>query len=498
MSESIENQHSTAWVVTKFGGTSVSTAARWTRISEIVGRHTNAGRRVLLVCSAVAGVTNQLEAVVASLVAGEPTAALLRALRATHVGLAASMGIDPALLDEPLAALAARVAAVEGRPTPRDRAAILSYGEVLSTSLGVAWLRGRGVSAAWVDARTLLSAAPLAPTTDPDADLTDHYLSSMCTGEPRPEVRQGLEALDVAVVVTQGFIARGHDGATVLLGRGGSDASGAYLAATIEAEALEIWTDVPGLFTADPRTVPDARLLQRTSYTEAEALGALGAKVIHPRTIEPCRVYGIPIRVGWTDRPGLPGTRIDGTRTPRGIKAVVARRGLALISMWRPSTWQPVGFMAEVAARFHRRGLSMDLISSSPSEIRVTVDLAAFPSAASELAALVEDLAAVCRPQLLSRVGCVSVVGDGAVAAMLRQGLPLDVFADAHVHLISHAGNGGHASVVVDERELDRLVTAAHALLVAPRAAPSVFGPGWAALTAPAVATVEEVRCRAS
>ena len=485
----------TRWVVVKVGGTSVASAERWSRIEEICGRHVELGRRVLLVCSAVSGVTNRLEVVVTALSGGADPAPVVGEIRRIHRELARALHLDPDLVTEDLASLDRAIAAAASPPTALDHARILAHGELLSTRLGAAWLDARGLSAAAGDARELLLAEP-----DPERD--ERYLSARCAGRRRPEVRAALDRLGVSVAVTQGFIARDRAGDTVLLGRGGSDASGAYLAAAIEADLLEIWTDVPGMFTADPRHVPSARLLRRITYAEAEALGALGARVLHPRTIEPCRAAGIPIRIGWTEQPEVEGTVIAGARSPRGIKAIVARRGLVLLSMWRPSSWQPVGFMAEVATRFQRRGLSMDLIASSPSEIRVTVDLAAFPSAGAELSALCAELAEVCRPRVVSRVGCVSLVGAGAVADLLRGARGLDALADVHVHLVHHAANGGHVSFVVDEAEIDELVAAAHDRLVAGAASPSVFGPGWDELdgspsTGP-IAAEEGIPCAAS
>lgn len=482
------------WVVLKFGGTSVASAERWSQVERIVERPVALGGRVLLVCSAVSGVTDRLEVILTALAGGADPAPVTGEVRRIHRELARSLDLDPELVAADLASLDRAIDAAASPPTARDRARILAHGELLSTRLGAARLVAGGLSAAWVDARDLLVA-------EPDHGRDERYLSARCAGRPRPEVRATLERLGATVAVTQGFIARSPDGDTVLLGRGGSDASGAYLAAAIAADLLEIWTDVPGMFTADPRRVPDARLLRRVTYAEAEALGALGARVLHPRTIEPCRQAGIPIRIGWTEKPALEGTVIAGARSPRGLKAITARRGLALLSMWRPSSWQPVGFMAEVAARFQRRGLSMDLIASSPSEIRVTVDLAAFPSAAAELEALCVDLAEVCRPRLVSRVGCVSLVGAGAVAELLRSAVGLDALARAHVHLVHHAANGGHVSFVVDETEVDDLVAAAHERLLAGPASPSIFGPGWSELDgSPATrpeAAAEEIPCAA-
>jgi diaminopimelate decarboxylase/aspartate kinase len=459
------------WVVAKFGGTSVATPERWRQVARIVASHRAAGSRVLLVCSAVAGVTNRLAALLATLDDGDDPAAELAALTATHRDLAADLGLAATVADADLAGLAARARAATAPLSPAERAAIMAHGELLSTRLGAAFLADRGLDVTWMDARDLLDA-------EPEGDRAERYLSARCEPAFRPAVRARLDRSS-GVVITQGFIARGEGGETVLLGRGGSDASAGYLGAAIAAAAIELWSDVPGMFTADPRAVPSARLLRRLSFGEAETLGALGAKVVHPRCIEPARAAGIPIRLGWTARPDVEGTRIVGARPPRGAKAIVSRSELVLVTMWRPSSWQPVGFMAEVASRFHRHGLSMDLIASSPSEIRATVDLAAFPSAADDLEPLMAELAEVCRPRLLPRVACVSAVGAGVAHELLRSAGGLTPFADTPVHLISHAANGGHVSVVVDERDAAPLVAAAHEVLVAPERDESTFGPRW-------------------
>ncbi len=461
------------YIVLKFGGTSVARRAGWEAILEVVRRRRASGEHPLVVCSAVAGITDRLVALADTVLAGGDPAPGLADIARVHRKLARELEVDASILDADEQSLAA-ACVVEGRAAAPARAAILAHGELISTRLGTAVLAENGRAASRLDARQLLRARD-------DGDRDERYLSASCDPLPRDEMRAAFDATSAEVVVTQGFIAGTKDGATALLGRGGSDASAAYLAAGLGAAALEVWTDVPGVFTADPRLLPDARMVQRLSYSEAEAIGALGAKVLHPRTIEPARVSGVPIKIGWTGHPDVVGTRIARTVTPCGAKAIVSRKNLVLLSMWRPSSWQPVGFMAAVAARFARLGLSMDLIASSPSEIRVTLDLAAFPSALADLDALCAALEPVCRPRVVSRVACVSVVGTA---------IPHDALAHtpsgATVHLVSHAANGHHVSIVVDRDAEPEIVTSAHERLVACSHDDSTFGMTWSELTRPA------------
>jgi diaminopimelate decarboxylase/aspartate kinase len=479
----------TRYVVLKFGGTSVATRRGWEAVRTAAERHVAAGASPLVVCSAAAGVTDRLVAAADSIAAGGDPDLPLADVARIHRRLARELDLDAAILEADERSLAS-ACAISGPLTARARAAILSHGELISTRLGAAWLAGQGLRAARIDARRLLMAC--------EGDRDESYLSARCEPVSRAEMRAALAETRADVVVTQGFIAGTRDGATALLGRGGSDASGAYLAAGLGAASLEVWTDVPGVFTADPRRMPEARMLKRLSYSEAEAVGALGAKVLHPRTIEPARIAGVPIRIGWTGRPDVVGTLIARNLAPSGAKAIVSRRNLVLLSMWRPSSWQPVGFMAEVASAFQRFGLSMDLVSSSPSEIRATIDLAAFPSAAPNLDALCAELQSVCRPRVVSRVACVSAVGAGVAHDLFG-----DAAAGATIHLLSYAANGHHISLVVDQASEGELVARAHARLLEQAGDDSTFGDSWRALsqpepahgeTAPAHVAAREVR----
>src|SRR6185437_15591776 len=173
-------------------------------------------------------------------------------------------------------------------------------------------------------------------------------LSATCSFAPEPELAARLCGL-APVLVTQGFIANDADGNTVLLGRGGSDTSAAYLAAKLAARRLEIWTDVPGLFSANPRSTPTARLLRALHYDEAQEIASNGAKVLHPRCILPARQYGIPLYVFATQTPDLEGTVVtaEGGDGAAQVKAVAIKKGITLVSLESPGMWHQVGFLAD-------------------------------------------------------------------------------------------------------------------------------------------------------
>ena len=472
--------HDSPFFVLKFGGTSVARPQRWEQIARTVRAHVQRGEHPVLVCSALSGVTNELEALVAAVESGASATGVLQRIWTKHVELARALELDAeAILGDRLAQLTELAATTD--PSPAWRARVLSRGELMSTALGAAYLRRVGIRAEWVDARTILRAEE-----DPHANESQRYLSARCGHDANPEAQARLHASGAEVSVTQGFIAHDDAGDTVLLGRGGSDTSAAYLAASLSATRLEIWTDVPGLFTIDPRKTDTSRLVPEASYDEAAVLGALGAKVLHPRCLGPVRAAGIPLGIRWTDRPEVEGTLIGPASESRpGIKAVTTRKNLCLVKMCRDRRWQPVGFMAEVSACFHEHGLSMDLISSSPSEIRATIDLGADPGASDQLPALMASLAELCEPELVTDVTCLSVVGSGINTELPRIAGVMTLLGEPEVHLVSHAADDTHVSYVLDATVADDLSVRMHeALFARPSESPCRLGRTWAELNA--------------
>jgi bifunctional diaminopimelate decarboxylase / aspartate kinase len=304
---------SSSWVVLKFGGSSVATAARWATIADIVQERLAEGLRPLVVCSALAGVSDGLEDLLKKALGGDGDEAV-ESLQARHEAMAAELGVNVNVLEAEFELLDRLTLGISltREASPRLRAQVMACGELMSTRLGAAWMRGRGVDVAWLDARECLSS-------EPQEDPTRHLLSARCLWKPDHSLQQELTGYPAKVLLTQGFIARDAEGRTVLLGRGGSDTSAATLAARLDAVRCEIWTDVPGMFTANPRQVPEARLLSALDSDEAQEIASLGAQVLHLRALPPVRAAGIPLHVLCTGsaRRWLRSRRSESTWCPR-------------------------------------------------------------------------------------------------------------------------------------------------------------------------------------
>jgi len=474
----MNHTNSRPWVVMKFGGTSVSSRARWETIAAQVRQVLEQGHQPLVVCSAISGVTGALEAILDATSEGHPEAAL-KDLRARHADLATQLGVDlEQLIGEQLDALDKRVlgAALIGETPPRLRARVMATGELMSTQLGAAFLASEGLSSRWIDARDHLL------STDPQTlPIERRMLQASCDHEADPALQQTLASIGADVLVTQGFIARDTHGDTVLLGRGCSDTSAAYLAARLGAVRCEIWTDVPGLFTADPRGVPTARVLRQLGFAEAQEISTMGAKVLHPRAIPPCQHHQIPLQIRCTPRPELQGTLIGAgmdSSTPQ-VKAISTRKGIVLVSMETVGMWQAVGFLADAFAQFKQLGLSIDLVSTSETNVTVSLDPAGNTLDAATMDTLLSALSQHCEARLIRDCASVSLVGRGIRSILHELGGVLGMFEEQRIHLMSQAASDLNLTFVVDEAQVSRVVSRLHAHLFARRAKSKLLGPTW-------------------
>ncbi len=478
------------WVVVKFGGTSVSSLANWRNIALVVKRRLESGARVLVVHSAITKITDMLEKLLLAAEAGNPEEAL-KAIEDRHVQLTTELGVgvSPQLqgyFDE-LRQMANGIALVR-ELSDRTRARVMSNGELMATEIGSRFLRSQGIEVTWMDARDMLTAE------DRGASAKASVLSATCSFAPDAVLEQKLDS-STPVVITQGFIARDNEGNTCLLGRGGSDTSAAYLGAKIRAKQIEIWTDVPGMFSANPRATPSARLIRALHYDEAQEIATSGAKVLHPRCLLPARQYQIPLYVYATQTPDLEGTLITGD-VPGGagqVKAVCNRKGITLISLDSPGMWHQVGFLADVFAVFKEHGMSVDLVSTSETNVTVSLDPAANTLDGELLGKLQRDLSKLSGVRVIGPCASVSLVGRNIRAILHKLGEAFELFEEQKVYLVSQAANDLNFTFVVDENQCDRLVEQLHDLLIRPEANDPSMGPTWEKL----FAKPEEVAARA-
>jgi len=482
--------------VLKFGGTSVSSAANWHNIAGVVRARVAASLRPVIVHSALSGITDRLESLLAAATAGTH-AGPLGEIDARHRDLARALRIVPSPQFERFMQDLNDMAELVYRSRELSdglRARVMAAGELLATSLGATFLNAQGIGTVWADARQVLRA-----DSRPGATQKAGLLSATCHFAPDPNLQAQWRALE-QVVITQGFIAANDAGETVLLGRGGSDTSGSYFAAKLNAARLEIWTDVPGMFSANPHAVPTARLLRALHYDEAQEIASNGAKVLHPRCVLPLRQYKIPLHVYATQAPGLEGTIVSANVADSAaqVKAIAIKKGITLVSMESPGMWHQVGFLADAFQIFKQEGLSVDLVSTSETNVTVSLDPTANTLDAAALERLASALADLCRVEILGPCASLSLLGHNIRGILHELGSAFELFQDQKIYLVTQAANDLNFTFVIDEAQGDRLVQQLHERLIQGIGSDKVLGPTWQQLfsepkgAAPAVNWWEE------
>ena len=476
------NDPESPWVVMKFGGTSVSSAENWQTIAGLIRNRLDAGLQPVIVHSALQGVSNRLERLLERAIDGD-AAEYLAAIRAQHLELARDLDVDgPAILDEALQELEQSIAGIRlvQEVSVRVRARLMALGEIMATRLGAAYLAAQGLPIRWVDAREHMNS-----DSRPGEQRSRDYLAATCDFAADVAMQDAF-AEDGKVVLTQGFIAKNCHGDTVLLGRGGSDTSAAYFAARLDARRLEMWTDVPGMFTADPRKVPSARLLVALHYDEAQELASAGSSVLHPRCLSPLRQSAIPLHVRCTTSPHIGGTVISPVteEIEPQVKGICSRSGLTLVSMETVGMWNEPGFLAKAFALFDAHGVSVDLVSTSETNVTVSIDRSGNELADETINELVSELEGLCRVRLIPDCSAISLVGRKIRTILPRMAPALEVFEEEKIHLMSQAANDLNLSFVVDRNQGERLVRKLHSSIIRETGGSPAFGKSWEQLFA--------------
>lgn len=450
-------------VITKFGGTSVSSRAMWDNIVAITNNHIKNATQPVIVCSAYTQTSNKLERVIEAALLNEHHG-LQTDITKDYLQLADALEVEHTLLENDFQQLdhwLTGIALLKEAPS-KTRAQILSLGELMMTRLGYAFLLQQGINCLWFDVRKVLVTTPI------DGGDAVNYLAGRCLCDAKPEFAEYLAKSGAMAVITQGFIASNKQGDTVLLGRGGSDTSAALLAAILQASVCEIWTDVPGIYTANPHQLPHARLLKQLNYDEAQEIATMGAKVLHPNCLPPVRQAEIPMVVKFTRMPEHSGTRISKEWDDKAplIKSIQIKHNVTLISIDTLSMWQQVGFLADVFMAFKQHGFSVDLLSSSEFNITLSLDSNAKLRDRKALDALLVSLNTLGRARVIEPCSAVSMVGHHIRTVLPQLGPTLELFDDQRVYLMSLASNDLNLTFVVHESQADKLCQKLHALLI--------------------------------
>jgi aspartate kinase len=446
-------------IVMKFGGTSVGNAERIQQVARLVRERRE--RRPVVVVSALGGVTSRLLETVNAAVARDDgaRAAHLSSLREIHLAAVDGLGLSSARRDRARNAVLHGLGAIDdatcgmlllGEQTPRASDAVAAMGEQLSHVIVALALEEIGADAVAVDPRLVMRTDARHGSAEPDrlaiAALAREHLA--------PLVAAG------RIPVTGGYVGATEDGVTTTLGRGGSDYSASLLGAALGADEVQIWTDVPGMMTADPRVVPNARTLPRVSFAEAAELAYFGARVLHPATIRPAVERCIPVHVLDTFHPELGGTVVDdeGDDAPGPrVRAVAWRKGIAMMSIGSPRMLGSHGFLARVFDVFGRHETAVDVVTTSEVSISVTVDQL------HRIDAIQHDLTSFCEARIERGRALVCLVGRGLLESPRLVSEVLATLDPIPLRMFCLGSSDINLTFVVDEGNAEECVQRLHA-----------------------------------
>ena len=440
----------------KFGGTSVGDVAAFERVFTIVS--TQIDRHPVVVVSAMTKVTDALLAAFETAKKGEfgDAFASLEPHFERHIEVSKTFipGHVPNAFNGELefarGELSDLLMRVSRRSLPLQvlKDAIVSYGEQLSSRLLAEVLKARGINARQIDSRRLIVTDDEYGAATPIVDETNELVKL----ELEPLVSAG------EVPILGGFIAASRSGETTTLGRGGSDYSAALVAAALDASELQIWTDVTGVMTCDPRICGEARTIPILSYEEAAELAYFGAKVLHPKTIKPAVDHGIPVRVCNTFEPAEVGTMVlnESGEAPNKIKSIAHKKNITILRITSARMLGSYGFMSAVFQVFERYRTVIDVISTSEVSIALTLDNTA------EIDKIVNELRRLGDVEVDPGYAVICVVGEGLRAST---GLASKIFStidNVSIALVSHGASAVNLTFVVKDDDVADVIKKLH------------------------------------
>ncbi|MCT8574198.1 lysine-sensitive aspartokinase 3, partial [Glaesserella parasuis] len=335
---------------------------------------------------------------------------------------------------------------------------LICHGEMMSTKIFTQLLKERNYPAVWVDVREIVATNNHYGKAAPNDEKTQAQSDAIL----KPLIAEG------KVVITQGFIGRDDEGKTTTLGRGGSDYSAALLAEVLNANDVLIWTDVPGIYTTDPRVVPAAKRIDTMSFNEAAEMATFGAKVLHPATLLPAVRSNIPVYVGSSKAPEQGGTWVTRDPQPRPtFRALALRRNQILLTLSSLSMLHAQGFLANVFAILAKHKISVDVITTSEVSIALTLDKTGSASSGADMLSpeLLEELRQYCNVKVENDLALVAIIGNNLHT---QAGIAKQLFATLspyNVRLISYGASTNNVCTLVQNSEADDVIRSLHSAL---------------------------------
>jgi aspartate kinase len=444
-------------VVQKFGGTSVADAEAMTRLIAIVRTsHERERRGPAVVVSAMSGVTDALLGLARDAAAGRSDDALARLtdLRRRHEEVARRLAPGDEALIQELTREIGRLESVVGAldvlrdVSPRTLDVIAAAGELLSSRIVASALKHAGLPGLWIDPRTVV-------ITD-----AEHMRALPRMPETMAAMRSVIvPALDAGQVpVVGGFVGATADGQTTTLGRGGSDYSGALVGAGVEAREIQIWTDVDGMLTADPRVIGSPRLVPLLSFAEAAELAYFGAKVLHPSTILPAIERDIPVRILNSRHPEGTGTRITAEGASQGgaVTALACKREVTVIDVTSSRMLMAYGFLRQVFEVFERFRTAVDVVTTSEVSVSVTID------DTREIEGIRRSLASLGEVCVEAGMALLCAVGDRLRDEPEAGARVVAILEEVPLRMISQAASRRNITVILRQEDLPRAMQRLH------------------------------------
>jgi diaminopimelate decarboxylase/aspartate kinase len=462
------------FIVTKFGGTSVSTRQNWDNIVTITQKHIDNGFKPVIVCSALTQATNQLEQAVSLAIEGQYQS-ILNHIKLRYEKLSEALQVNFSFIQQDFFRLEQLLQGISllKEATPKTRALILSFGEIMMTRLGHAFLNQQAILSDWFDVKEALKTeeSPYHPL---------DYLKAKINPQIQPLLIEKFNQMSAKAIITQGFIASTHKGETVLLSRGGSDTSGALIGAALHAHSVEIWTDVPGIYTANPHRLSNARLIKQLHYDEAQEIATMGAKILHPQAIPPVSKFNIPMYIKCTLDPSHSGTRISKEKDKEvTIKSIQMKDNITLISIETSNMWQQSGFLADIFQVFKRKQISIDLLASSECTITVSLDPSPDTLNKSFMESVLNELNEIGKTAYIEQCAAISIIGHHIKSIIPQLGETLTLFSSHPIYLMSMANNDLNLTFVVESTQAEALSHQLHEKLIIMKTNHAIYAESW-------------------